>query len=195
MRGTGALTLLALVATLGACASLSEKDCAGGDWRGIGRADGQHGLPAGELDKHRKACAAQNVVPDEAAYKAGRDEGLAEYCTPAWAYVNARRGLGYSGVCATRNEGAFLEAYRGGQQVATVMRDVYDLRRNVDELEVAAMTRDVPDAERTQMRMRAGDLNQRLRMREWDLEKLDRDFAKRFGAPELTWSELRSLNP
>jgi hypothetical protein len=195
MRRARALTVLLAAAGLCACASLSEKQCRSGDWTSIGRDDGAHGLAANEFDKHREACKPYGKEPDAKAYEAGRAQGLKTYCTQAGAYVSARRGLGYNGVCANRSEGLFLEAFRAGQHVNTQMREVRDLRRDIDELQIAAMSEDHSDAERTQMRFRAQDLNQRLRIREWDLERADRNYAAKFGAPELTWIEVRELNP
>jgi hypothetical protein len=41
------------------------------------------------------------------------------------------------------------------------------------------------------MRFRADELNQRVRMKEWDVERLDRKYARQYNAPELEWIELR----
>lgn len=190
-----ALAVLVAAASLGACASLSEKECRSGDWAKIGHDDGAQGLSANELDKHRDACKGLDITPDAKAYQEGRAQGLKTYCTQASAYVSARRGLGYNGVCAPFGEGLFLEAFRRGQEVSALMREVHDLRQKVDELEVAVMSGEYSDADRTQMRFRADELNQRLRIREWDLERLDRSYSADFKAPELSWAEMRELNP
>ena len=189
-----AISLLALAAGLAACASLTEKQCRSGDWAGIGRDDGAHGLPAKEFDKHREACKDFNVIADEKAYRDGREQGLKAYCTVSTAYQAARRGLGYHGVCADRDEARFLAAYRRGEEVAALMKEVHDLRQRVDELEVAAMSEE-SDANRTQLRFRADELNDKLRIRQWDLERADRTYSAQFGAPVLSWIDLREINP
>ena len=191
MHRAGALIVTALALAAGACASLSEKQCRSGDWAAIGRADGARGLPAGEIEKHREACAAHGVKPDAARYRAGHEQGLAVYCTPRGGYLAGRRGDAYGDVCPAASAGKFRAAFERGREVARVLRDVKDLRRSLDELEISAMSGDYSPEDRTQLRFRADELNQRLRMREWDLERLDRKYASEFNAPELSWQELR----
>jgi hypothetical protein len=179
-----------LFLVLAGCASLSEKQCRSGDWAGIGRADGEKGLAADELERHQKACVEHGVKPDAQDYRAGYAQGLQTYCMPGHGYVAARRGEGYREVCpapATK----FLEAFRRGREVSLAIRDVAELRRSLQEVEVAAMSGDHSDEERTQLRYRAHDLSQKVRMREWDVERLDRTYAARFDAPQLTWEEMR----
>ena len=187
---TPLLVLLALLA-LGGCASLSEKQCESGDWTAIGRKDGERGLEASEFERHRDACQAHGVTPDAERYRAGRDQGLAVFCTPRGGYVAGRRGDSYREVCPAASADKFLAAFRRGREVNVVVRDVKELRRSLDELEAAAMTGDYAPEDRTQMRFRADELNQRLRMKEWDVERLDRKYARQFDAPELDWVDLR----
>jgi len=191
MHRAGALIVAALALAAGACASLSEKQCRSGDWTAIGRADGERGLPAGEIERHREACAAHRVKPDAGRYRAGHEQGLAAYCTPRGGYVAGRRGEPYRDVCPAASAEKFRAAFDRGREVDRVLRDVKDLRRSLDELELSAMSGDYSPEDRTQLRFRADELNQRLRMREWDLERLDRKYASEFNAPELGWQELR----
>jgi len=190
MRRAGVLTVLALAAGLAGCASLSEKECRG-DWSAIGRDDGARGLPAQELERHREACGKHDITPDAARYRAGHAEGLAAFCTPRGGYLAGRRGEAYRDACPKAAEGAFLAAHRRGQEVAALVREVQDLRRAKDELELAALQGEYGPEDRTQLRFRAEEAGQRLRIREWDLERLDRRYAREYGAPELSWTELR----
>ena len=184
------LTLVVALA-LSACASLSEKQCESDDWTAIGRMDGERGLEASELARHREACAAHGVTPDEARYRAGRDAGLAVFCTPRGGYVAGRRGDVYREVCPAAGADKFLEAFRRGREVSVVLRDVKELRRSLNELEAVAITGDYTPEDRTQLRFRAEELNQRVRMKEWEVERLDRKYARQFDAPDLDWIELR----
>lgn len=183
---------LAAALLLAGCASLSEKECRSGDWAAIGRADGERGAPLAELTRHREACAEHGVTPDGARYRQGHAEGLKAYCTPSGGYLAGRRGDAYREACpAGATEAKFLEAFRRGREVSDLVRDVRDLRRSLDDLELAAMSGDYAPEDRTQLRFRADELSQRLRMKEWELERLDRKYAREFGAPELSWQELR----
>lgn len=187
----GALSLALAGALLAGCASLSEKECRGGDWSAIGQADAAAGLPLAELSRHRQACVEHGVTPDAARYREGHAKGLEAYCTPAGGYVAGRRGEGYREVCAGAAEETFLEAFRRGRDVSYLLRDVKELRRSLDDLELAAMSGDYAPEDRTRLRFRAEEIGRRLRMKEWELERLDRRYARQFGAPELGWQDLR----
>jgi hypothetical protein len=76
------------------------------------------------MSSRRQACAKAGVTPDMAAYLAGRDQGLLEYCTPANGFSAGESGASYSGVCARHNEASFLDQYRAGAHL-------YLLRDNV----------------------------------------------------------------
>lgn len=191
MRGAGALIAVLLALAASGCASLSERQCRSGDWTAIGRADGAKGLPAKEIERHREACAAHGVAPDEPRYRAGHEQGLAEYCTPRGGYVTGRSGGTYRDACPAARADAFLQAHRHGRDVQALLDEVKSLRRSIDELQAVAMSGDYGPEDRTQLRFRVDELGQRLRMREWELERLDRKYAQEYGAPELTWAELR----
>jgi hypothetical protein len=194
MRRAGALiAVAALAALLSGCHTLSARECQSGDWERIGRDDGAKGTKPDELERHRKACAAHAVKPDEARYRAGYAEGLKQYCTPASGYVAARRGEGHRDVCrASGNEEKFLEAFRHGREVWILHQDLIELRRRAEETRYAAMTDEPSPDQRTSLLFRAEEWQQRAQTKQWDLERLDRRYAKEYGAPELSWTELRS---
>lgn len=183
----------AVAAVLGAagCATLSERDCKVGSWADIGRTDGTRGLPLREFDAHRKACQRHGTTPDEAAYRKGRAEGLETYCRPPSGYVAGRSGESYEDVCPEAAEREFLRAYRDGREIHRLLLDVQELRRRVDEYHIAAMSGEYSPEDVTALRFRAGDLAGALRMREWELQRLDRRYAQRHGAPELSRHDLR----
>jgi hypothetical protein len=180
-----------LLLALAGCATLSEKECRRGDWDAIGREDGARGLPAAELERHRTACGKHDITPDASAWHAGHEQGLATFCTPRGGYLAGRGGETYRDVCPAAKEAAFLAAHRRGREVAERMREVRELRQQLRDLEAAALQNDGRPEDRTQMRFRAEEIGQRLRIKEWDLERLDRRYAREFGAPELSWTEMR----
>jgi hypothetical protein len=185
------LLLMFTAVALAGCASLSGGQCRSGDWGRIGRDDGVRGVPVRTIEDHREACARHGVTPDEARYRAAHAQGLQEYCTPAGGYVAGRRGDGYNDVCSAALEEKFLPAYRRGRELSYRINEVRDLRRRIDELGMAAMSGDYSDAQRTELRFRIAELERTLRLRQWDVERLDRQYAREFGAPELTPFDLR----
>ena len=66
---------LALLCTLGGCASLSKNECLSANWEDIGIRDGANGRPEEYLIQHSTACAKVNVVPDRGAWLHGHERG------------------------------------------------------------------------------------------------------------------------
>lgn len=117
--------LVALLALLvSACSSMGPEECAATDWAAMGYEDGSRGLPSDYFGNHRKACAKHGITADFAAYKAGRAEGLVEFCQPSRGYNLGVSGGRYHGVCDVAMEEEFLDAYQVGHQL-------YSLRANV----------------------------------------------------------------
>jgi len=112
---TGAMLAAAL---LGGCSSgLDKAQCQTADWRTIGYEDGLRGLPAERIGVHRVACAKHQVAPDLAAYTAGRERGIQEYCQPRNGFRVGLNGRSYDNVCPAATEAPFVEAYRSGRQI------------------------------------------------------------------------------
>lgn len=109
-----------LLAALGACSSMSAKECGAVDWRAIGYQDGVAGRSGDHFGQYQSACAKHGVRSDFAAYQAGRDDGLREYCQPANGYRVGVNGQDYAGVCPAPLERAFLSAYEAGHELYTL---------------------------------------------------------------------------
>lgn len=194
MRGLGAVRALAVLAAMAAagCASLSGKECRGGDWDAIGRADGARGARADEIERHQKACARHAVPVNEEAWRAGYAKGLEAFCTPAGGYVAARSGASHNDVCfGLPEEDKFLAAFRNGQEVRTLLREIADLRQRMRDREMAALSGDYNDYEASQLRMRAAELEGALRRRQWEVDRLDKRYSIEHGAPPLPAADLR----
>lgn len=129
---------LPLSVLLSSCAGLSEQECKTASWETIGYEHGVAGRSASELGHYRKGCSAHGVVPDLAAYRRGRDQGLREYCQPARAYQLGRQGAGYPGVCPEAAAGSLRSAYQAGSDLyhleATLRRTQRELARKKNEL-------------------------------------------------------------
>jgi hypothetical protein len=191
MRHALIAAALALGSVLAGCASLSARQCQAGDWARIGRDDGERGLPPSQLENHREACARHGIEPDADQYRAARTAGLRAYCTEAGAYVSGRRGDRYHGVCAPALEKKVLPAYRHGRDLSYLLRDIKELRLRVEELERTPLAGDYNDAEQTHLRWRAEELRSELQRRESDAERLDRRYARDYGAPPLSPLDFR----
>lgn len=111
------LAVLGAVLGLGSCSTLSEDQCKGGDWGGIGYSDGRSGYASSRIEDHAKACAKYSISPDFRSYARGRESGLRLYCTPNNGFRVGREGNSYNNVCPPELEQAFLEGYSDGGYV------------------------------------------------------------------------------
>ena len=185
--------LVAILAVAG-CAGLSEKECRGGDWEAIGQADGARGAPGDMLERHRKACARHDVQPVEAAWRAGYAKGLVTFCTPAGGYAAARAGNSHNNVCfGLPGEDAFLPAFNDGKGVYALLRDVRELHRRLRDIETSALSGEYSDYELGQVRLRAAELSDALRRKQWELEKVDAAYSKQYGVKPLTDADFQRL--
>ena len=116
---------------LSGCASMNKAECLVSDWQMIGYEDGARGSGSQRLAKHRKACAKHGVVPDLAAYKKGRAEGLQEYCQPTKGFALGRSGASYAGVCPAELEADFLDAFDTGHHLWQLKTSVARSNRQI----------------------------------------------------------------
>jgi len=125
-----ALATLALLALAG-CATMSKEECEATDWRTVGYEDGAMGQGIERLASRRQACAKHGVSLDLAAYRAGRDEGLLEFCQPANGFRAGTRGRDYSGACPAHLAADFEDAYRAGRELWRLESRVNDTLRSI----------------------------------------------------------------
>ena len=159
-----AITVLATLA-LSSCASMSKDECRALDWRTVGYEDGAAGQGVERLTGRRQACAKHGVTPDLDAYRAGREEGLAEYCRPSNGFRFGARGGDYRGVCPQHLEPGFHDAYQAGRtlwrlesRVSDAIRGIGNRRAEVegiDEALVAASVVMIGEGRSTQERAQA----------------------------------------
>jgi hypothetical protein len=71
--------IVALAALLAGCVSMSESDCRGADWRGLGEREGRiHGLRP-QIDQYTYQCSRHGVQTSEKDYMEGWTDGYREY--------------------------------------------------------------------------------------------------------------------
>jgi ribosome modulation factor len=111
------VAILAVLALLQGCATLNKDECLLADWRLIGYQDGVAGKSAAVVGEYREDCAKHAVVPDLDAWRAGREEGLQQYCKADNGYRLGNAGRGFAAVCPTALEEGFRDAYDAGRQL------------------------------------------------------------------------------
>ncbi len=156
---SGILVMTAALFMAG-CASMSADECAVSDWRAIGFEDGSRGYTADRIGQHRKACAKHGYTPSFDDYRAGREEGLREFCQPSRGFALGSAGGQYYGVCASDQEPYFLDAYRNGAHLHT-------LRSNVNSASNAIRAR---EAELERVKVQIRDTEAALISRETTME-------------------------
>jgi len=112
---------------LSGCATMSKEECRQVDWYLKGVDDATKGFPLERVIEHAKACARVDIVPDMKDYREGHAKGARLYCVPEKGYSEGRSGAAYNGICPVELEPKFLRAYRDGQEL-------YNIQRNIDRL-------------------------------------------------------------
>jgi len=127
VRATAPLIVVGTL-LLAACstATMNKDECRAVDWRTVGYEDGVAGRSGEQIGEHRRACAAYGVTPDLEAYRAGRAEGLREYCQPHNAYRAGTSGAVYYDGCPADLAPAFVKAYDAGHELYVRERRVSD---------------------------------------------------------------------
>ena len=116
MKATAPLLAIGTL-LLAACSTttLDKDECLAVDWRTIGYEDGVAGRSGERIGLHRKACAEHGVTPDLEAYRAGRAEGMREFCQPHNGYRAGVNGVTYYDSCPDDLAPAFVAAYDSGR--------------------------------------------------------------------------------
>ena len=135
------LPIAALAVSACSTATLSRDECRTVDWRTVGYEDGVAGRSGERIGAHRRACAEHGVTPDLEAYRAGRTEGLREFCQPHNGYRAGVSGAPYYDVCPEDLAAAFLVQYESGRELywhEQRVRDA-DAQLNAKRVEIARL--------------------------------------------------------
>jgi hypothetical protein len=185
--------LLSALLLLGGCsASLSKQECRTVDWRTVGYEDGAAGRPGYRIGDHRRACAEYGIAPDLAAYTAGRDAGLREFCQAHNGYRVGASGQEYTGVCPVDLAPDFEKGYDIGRELYVRGRRVSDteevissrqreIRRLEDSLtrEAAVLVaNDSSGEERAQSVIDAKQAAERIGRYKAEISSLERDLEQ-----------------
>jgi len=172
----------ALLAFLGACASLTQEQCLSADWRAIGYNDGVRGKLESYITRHFDACSKVGVTPDVQAWQAGRVQGLPLYCTPSNAYNVGRAGNELSPVCPASQQNSLFYSWDWGQeyylitgQISTLESEERDIQRQILAL-VAPLT--------PEQTLLLASLNDRLRFISSEIFRLN-DRRRRYASAPI----------
>ena len=199
---------LIVAAWMSGCAgrpSISENQCAAGDWQTIGYRDGVNGQRSSRLLAHQDACMEYGVVPGRQAYMTGWEDGAREYCDPNNGFHVGERGWSHNNICPADLRAGFLTAYHAGRALYDTRAEIADLEREIDRktsrlsalkseiisattaqldgtltvearVELAARVQKLYE-EREQIRLELPDLEAELAAKSGDLDRLSQTVA------------------
>jgi hypothetical protein len=148
-------------------------------------------MPSEHVGEYRKACSKHGVVPDLAAYRAGREEGLLEFCRPQRGFDLGSRGGSYNGVCPPDLNGAFTESYNSGRQLYELRTAVQNTSRLIEQkkrqiasldeeaknIETALVGTEATAEERLQMLVELRGIPERRALLEQEIFELKQDLV------------------
>lgn len=163
---------------LNGCASMSKEECLNADWKMVGLEDGMKGNPESTIGTYRKDCAKIRVVPNLELYQQGHREGARKYCTQAKGYEVGKSGGAYYHVCPADLEPRFLTAYKHGQELYEITRQMQQLETAITNAEsrMSDIQRDIKSHE--QAIVDAGSSSSTRREHLADIKELQRELGE-----------------
>jgi hypothetical protein len=150
---------LALLGTIGGCASMSKSECLNADWEDVGIRDGADGRPEEYLIQHSTACAKVNVKPDRGAYLHGRERGLERFCVPRRVYNIGEYGGGFdAGICRNFDQDRLVDAYEKGLDVHRRAGELSAIDTEMRDIHATLERKDLENKERERLAFRLGIL-------------------------------------
>ena len=161
------------------CATIPVEQCGQVNWFELGVKDGQSGFGVTRVDRHRQACAPVGVLPDFAAWEAGRQQGLGDYCQLSNAITQGLSRHAYEGVCPGPE---FALLHDAARSLGEARYQIEMIDRELDALERELLDgKKLSDARRAELRAEIRALERRR-----DRARDDR------GDAERTLDRLRS---
>lgn len=168
---------------LGGCATISEDECAAGNWTDIGYRDGNNGADRTKLSSIVETCGEYGQSVDRTAYLQGFERGLDNYCVPARFYEMGLSGSSFNLTCGARDDGSLRAAYDEGaldykieadhrryqEEVERLQDSIDDVRRRINDPETS-------DEERDRLRKKRERLEDELDRAYYDLRRHEREY-------------------
>jgi len=146
------LTGFLCVIFLSGCATLSQEDCRRGDWFGLGVRDGLAGQTSSRLSDHVKACYEYGIAINNAAYFAGREQGLHDYCRIDNAFSVGLNGHQYQHVCPPSIDGLFSRYHSAAFTLYEHRAELDRLDREISSKESSLHNKKLSDKDRERIR-------------------------------------------
>ena len=137
--------------TLSGCATYSTDECSSGDWNKIGMQDGNDGRTADRFKQHGKSCKLDRSEESRSLYLAGRQKGLASYCTTVRGYREGALAQKYNGVCPAGSAKLFLTGYQLGNRIHQMELKISNANDAYFEVSQKLQDSSLPEAERVRL--------------------------------------------
>lgn len=173
----------ALLAFLGACASLTEDQCLSADWRAIGYNDGVRGKLENYISRHFDACSKVGITPDVQAWQGGRLQGLPLYCTPSNAYSIGRVGNDLNPVCPASQQNQLFLSWDWGHEYYLISEQISGLEDEERAIRKQIST-DFPAPLTPAQSLLLASLNDRLRWINDEISRLQ-DRQRRYASAPI----------
>lgn len=187
--------LAAAAILLAGCETMDRGQCALADWRQVGVTDGAAGRSLDYFERRQKDCGKHGIAADADAYRAGREDGLVQYCTPARGFRAGVAGEVYGGVCPFALEPGFMTPYRDGKRffdatgrlsqvesdISSAESRLRDLEDDIDKAERELGAPNISAEERTRLTNKLGRLREERgfeRGKRTSLEKVRVDYSE-----------------
>ncbi|USD37317.1 MULTISPECIES: DUF2799 domain-containing protein [Ferrimonas] len=131
-RANSALVVVALLALLSGCASMSVQQCQQANWARIGLTDGQSGVRVTRVDDYVKDCAEAGVQVAVADWTEAYELGLLSYCLPENGFLQGRQGHDYHNVC---HNDQFVERYNQGRALYLKEKRIAEIDTQLQQLD------------------------------------------------------------
>lgn len=125
--------IMATLLMLSGCASMSVEQCQTANWHKLGELDGARGQ-ASQLHRHYKACQKANIIPDQAAYSQGYQQGLNYYCVPKRVFEAALQGVGNYEYCALEQRDQLKPFYQTATQYYQAKKQTLNMQQRITDV-------------------------------------------------------------
>ncbi|MBI2728105.1 MAG: DUF2799 domain-containing protein [Polaromonas sp.] len=150
-RRIGLLVMAAMLAILAGCEAMTPAECATADWGRRGFEDGSKGRVDRSADYY-ESCSKAGQRVEVAIYRAGRDQGLLNYCRPDNAINEGLAGRTYAGVCPPQMDSNFRVFHQAAYAEQDARKTVARLQSEQRAMDAELRDSKTPDERRAQLR-------------------------------------------
>ena len=185
MKLSTACLIFLLPVLLAGCEALTPAECATANWRQLGVQDGASGRTDRAADYH-ESCTKAGIGVDVATYRAGRTEGLQNYCQPGNAINEGLAGRSYDGVCPLSMEQNFRVFHEAAYREQDARKNVARLQQEQQKMQAELRNAKTAEDRKEMLRERLARSDRRiaeargaLRSAEFRLDRLRHELRQR----------------